>query len=71
MSREERGFRSIEGVLEIAAKINALLVADLDPGTLTLALIGADESLNPLRKGALQLVICISLPSTYQGRLGI
>ena len=64
MSREKRGLRYIEGVLDIAAKINALLVADFDPGTLTLALIGTDAALNPLRNGALQLAICSSLPST-------
>jgi hypothetical protein len=59
--------RNTEGVLEIAAKINALFVADFDPGTLNLALIGTDAALNSPRNGALQFVICTSLPSTTCG----
>jgi hypothetical protein len=39
-SREDRGLRNLDGVLEIAAKIKALLVADFDPGMLIFALNG-------------------------------
>ena len=63
VSREESGFRILDGVVARAARIKARLVADFDPGMLTVADIGLLAAVNPLRKGALQLLICPSLPS--------
>jgi hypothetical protein len=57
VSREKSGFLISDGVVAIAARINARLVADLDPGILTMADIGLLAAVNPLRKGALQLLI--------------
>jgi hypothetical protein len=53
----------IEGVVARAARIKARLVADFDPGMVTVAEIELLAEVNPLRKGALQLLICPSLPS--------
>ena len=57
----------VEGVMAIAANIKALFVADFDPGILIVALIGLLAAVNPPRKGACQLVICPSLPSSVLG----
>ena len=67
MSREERGFRIVEGVVAIAANIKARFVADFDPGISIVAFIGLLAAVKPPRKGAFQLVICPSLPSTVLG----
>ena len=71
VSREESGFLILEGVDARAARIKARLVADFDPGIVTVADIGLLAAVNPLRKGALQLLICPSLPSAIQIKLGI
>ena len=57
----------VEGVAAIAANIKARFVADFDPGILIVALIGLLAAVNPPRKGASQLVICPSLPSSVLG----
>ena len=62
-SREDKGLRTLDGVLAIAANIKARLVADFDPGLLIFALIGSPTEDNQPRNGALQFVICTRLPS--------
>jgi hypothetical protein len=71
LSREARGFRIVEGDLARAANIRARLVADFDPGILTDAFKGLLAADKPLRNGALQLDICLSLPSTVFRRFWI
>jgi len=55
--------RNLDGVLAIAANIKARLVADFDPGMVIFAFTGSPTEVNPPRYGALQFVICASLPS--------
>ena len=69
VSRDERGFLILDGELASAAKINARLVADFEPGILNRALIGLLAADNPFRKGAGQFVISTSLPSDLCVRL--
>jgi hypothetical protein len=58
--------RKVEGVLAIAARINALFVTDFEPGIDILELSGfAAAEANLLLNGAFQFVICLSLPSAY------
>ena len=61
VSRDESGRRKRDGVCEIAAKINARFVTDLEPGIVMVALM-EDEASLPIN-GAAQFVIALILPA--------
>ena len=64
VSREESGLRKRDGVCEIAAKIKARLVTDLDPGIVMVA-----SKAVPSINGAIQFVIVPILPAIKSHRI--